>query len=195
MWQFIVAVFALLAGAFWVLSGGGDFVPEKRPEPPVEVAQVTEEPAPAEPEAQPAPQPDAQSPSSSTSGGLRLARASSAPIRMNAAPSSVAPIELNPAQDAAAPIELNPAPDATTPTELNPLPDASSSGDIRVVEATRVNMRSGPSTDYRVLDTLTQGTRIELLDIDDLGPEPWANLRVIDTGLEGWMALRFLSTP
>ena len=62
--------------------------------------------------------------------------------------------------------------------------------DLREVSGKRVNMRSGPSTNDAVLDTLVRGTQIEVLDVNADG---WARLRVLDTDQIGWMAERFLA--
>jgi uncharacterized protein YraI len=62
--------------------------------------------------------------------------------------------------------------------------------DLRIVTGARVNMRSGSGTQFPVLDTLQEGTEVEILDISENG---WAHLRVTDTGLEGWMAERLLN--
>ena len=62
--------------------------------------------------------------------------------------------------------------------------------DIRLVAGARVNMRSGPGTDYRVLDTLTGGTETEVIKVNADG---WAQVRVIDSDKIGWMAERLLT--
>ncbi len=62
--------------------------------------------------------------------------------------------------------------------------------DIRAVAGDWVNMRSGPSTDFRVLDTLPRGTEAEVLEVDADG---WARIRLMGNGQEGWMAERLLT--
>lgn len=62
--------------------------------------------------------------------------------------------------------------------------------DIRRVSGSRVNMRSGPGTDYGVVTVLSQGEEAEVLE--DLG-NGWVRLRVVATGEEGYMAGRLLS--
>lgn len=152
----------MLAWAFWSLSGGSDFEPEQRPEP---VAVATPEPVAAQP--QPIPEP--------------------APVAQPAPEPAPEPIPTPIAEQPTAPEPAAPAEPETT-TE----PAGASDADLRVVDASRVNMRSGPSTDFRVVDTLTRGVRVEVISIDTLGAEPWAELLVVDTGLTGWMAERFL---
>ncbi|WP_162497330.1 SH3 domain-containing protein [Roseovarius dicentrarchi] len=56
--------------------------------------------------------------------------------------------------------------------------------DIRSVIGSRVNIRSGPGTDYAALDQLTQGTQVEVLDRRG----DWLELRNMQTGQTGWMA-------
>ena len=46
-------------------------------------------------------------------------------------------------------------------------------------------MRAGPGTDYDVLDKLTQGTEVAILFDNGDG---WVELRVLDSGQQGWIA-------
>lgn len=62
--------------------------------------------------------------------------------------------------------------------------------DIRSVKGDLVNMRSGPGTDYNVVDQLPRATKVEVLGSDGGG---WVELRRIDTGDTGWIA-EFLLT-
>ena len=62
--------------------------------------------------------------------------------------------------------------------------------DRRTVAAARVNIRSGPSTDYAVLATLSRGSKAEVLEVNLDG---WARVLIYQTGEEGWMAERLLS--
>lgn len=52
-----------------------------------------------------------------------------------------------------------------------------------------VNFRAGPSTDTAVLTSLARGE--EVLYLADAADD-WAHLRVVSSGLEGYMAARFL---
>jgi len=52
-----------------------------------------------------------------------------------------------------------------------------------------VNFRAGPSTNTAVLTALTWGAEVEFLAE---APDDWAYLRVVGSGLEGYMAARFL---
>lgn len=184
MIRFILITFAVLAFAFWHLSGGSDFEPAQRVEAPEPAAMPTPAPAPA-PEPAPVPTPaSAPAPAPEPQPAVQPA-AQPAPRAAEPNP----PVVIAPTQR---PQDLTVTPEtpATPPTAPEP-----AAADMRQVDATRVNMRSGPSTDYRVLDTLTQGTAVEVLEIDTAGAEPWARLRVVNSGLEGWMAEIFLTRP
>jgi hypothetical protein len=58
------------------------------------------------------------------------------------------------------------------------------------VTGDRVNFRAGPSTDDEILTALNRGERVELIERVADG---WAHLRVVDTGLEGYMSGDFLA--
>lgn len=62
--------------------------------------------------------------------------------------------------------------------------------DIRIVKGTLVNVRSGPGTDYDVVDRLEQATEVEVLT--DAG-NGWVELRPVGGGATGWIA-EFLLT-
>lgn len=62
--------------------------------------------------------------------------------------------------------------------------------DIRLVKGDLVNMRSGPGTDYDVVDQLTQSTEVEVLSSNGEG---WVELRRLDSSETGWIA-EFLLT-
>jgi uncharacterized protein YraI len=61
---------------------------------------------------------------------------------------------------------------------------------MRQVSGRRVNMRSGPGTNYGVLDTLTRGTQTEVIEVNANG---WARIRVTTTDQVGWMSSRLLT--
>jgi len=62
--------------------------------------------------------------------------------------------------------------------------------DVRIVSGDRVNVRSGPSTDYEVVGRLTRGVEVEVLDDNGDG---WIEMRSIDGVTFGWMADFLLS--
>ncbi|ABD53469.1 SH3 domain-containing protein [Jannaschia sp. CCS1] len=76
------------------------------------------------------------------------------------------------------------APDAT----LASAPVAAAAPIWRVA-ATAVNFREGPSTNTAILASLSRGEEVEFLSE---APDNWARLRVVSSGLEGYMAAQFL---
>jgi hypothetical protein len=67
---------------------------------------------------------------------------------------------------------------------------AAAASDVRTVKGSLVNMRSGPGTDYDVVDQLVQSTQVEILTDSGNG---WVELRPLDGGPTGWIA-EFLLT-
>ncbi len=57
------------------------------------------------------------------------------------------------------------------------------------VASDSVNFRAGPSTDTAVLTALSRGEEVEFLAS---AADDWAHLRVLSSGLEGYMAARYL---
>lgn len=70
-----------------------------------------------------------------------------------------------------------------------PVP-AAASGDVWYVTANTVNVRQGPSTGTSVVDKLTWG---EAVTVSFEPGSEWAHVRIEGDGLEGYVALRFLS--
>lgn len=70
--------------------------------------------------------------------------------------------------------------------------EAAAPADLREVSGARVNMRTGPGTNFGVIETLPRGTDVEVLEVNADG---WARLVVSQSGAEGWMAERLLSDP
>ena len=66
-----------------------------------------------------------------------------------------------------------------------------SSPEIRRIRANNVNMRTGPGTQFVVVDTLPSDTRVKLLDGSVRG---WVKLRSLDSGRVGWIQRRFISS-
>lgn len=64
------------------------------------------------------------------------------------------------------------------------------SPDIRRITADKVNLRTGPGTDFVVVDNLSLATRVKLLDGSVRG---WVKLRSLDSGRVGWIQRRFLT--
>lgn len=66
------------------------------------------------------------------------------------------------------------------------------SDEIRRVRGEDINMRTGPGTQFVVVDILPYNTRVKLLDDSING---WVKLRSLDSGRVGWMHRRFLARP
>lgn len=67
---------------------------------------------------------------------------------------------------------------------------ADAAPDIRTIKGTLVNMRSGPGTDYDIVDQLEKATEVEILTD---GGNGWVELRPVTGGTTGWIA-EFLLT-
>ena len=175
MGKFMIVTFLVLGAVFYQMSGGADFEPELRA--PRAIAQT--DLAPAAP----------------ADGGVQVTRADTASLieiaPPAAAPAPVAePVVFTPLP--AGEVIITPAPDAAPAqvTETAAPVTEQPSLDLRLVAGDWVNMRSGPSTAFDVLDTLPRGTEAEVVEVNADG---WARIRVTDTGQEGWMAERLLS--
>ncbi|SEP70701.1 SH3 domain-containing protein [Loktanella sp. DSM 29012] len=184
MGKFIIGTFAILAFAFYELSGGADFVPEER---------IAQAPAvqPEEPDTQTvaaAPVPDLPE---------QPTRADTAELTQVAAQ----PVTASQQEAAALPVATPSTGSTTEVIGIDTQPTfASLSGTggadlgainpIREVAARAVNMRSGPSTAFDVIDTLPQGTQAEIMDSDGTG---WVRVYIPGTGQTGWMAERLLT--
>ena len=93
--------------------------------------------------------------------------------------------DLRPDRTTSAAPEPARAEDGTSPPDAPP-----STRPLVEVTGSTVNLRSGPSTDTAILDSLPRGTQAEILATLADG---WAQIRVIETGTEGYMADRFLA--
>ncbi|KEJ95144.1 hypothetical protein SUH3_23865 [Pseudosulfitobacter pseudonitzschiae] len=80
--------------------------------------------------------------------------------------------------------------DELPPTDIMPDEDAIAL-DVRAVSGNRVNLRGGPGTNFGVVDSLTRGAQVEILQDPGNG---WVKLRPLDGGPEGWMADFLLSS-
>ena len=190
MGKFIIGTFAIMAWAFYVVSGGANFVPETRiaaadaPQPEVTRAQNAEMNAVTQPVAvQPAAPAPEQTLTQAAPRATESTDATAEPIEVALTTAPVFAGETAEAGDA-----------MTTFTSLSaPAPAAVASPDptvLREVAGRAVNMREGPSTSYNVIDTLPQGTQTEVIDSDGAG---WVRVRVVGTGQMGWMAERLLT--
>jgi uncharacterized protein YgiM (DUF1202 family) len=96
-------------------------------------------------------------------------------------------VEPTPAEDAPDDAE---AASATDEESAEPPASADPGATVLQVTGDRVNFRAGPSTEDEILTALNQGERVELIERVADG---WAHLRVVATGLEGYMSGDFLA--
>lgn len=164
MSKFIIGTFAILAWAFYVMSGGAAFTPESR---------MIAEAAPAEDTAPKAAELTVASVSTSSAPAIAIKPAATKVTPAVATTTRIAKLEPTLAS-------LSVPAGAT----------ASDTATVREVAARAVNMRKGPSTNYDVIDTLPRGTQTEVVDTDGSG---WVRVRVQTTGQTGWMAERLLT--
>lgn len=201
MKKFIVLTFLFLGWGFYEMSGGADFAPDDRNIETAAAAEAAPEPAPEELVARASTRSTVidvpkVAPASQQRGGAAEAVVVQAALTTDTpevAPQE-APIQFE-SLVAGAPRVADILPDTeiavSAPLSAPTLTqEPRVSGEIRQVAGNRVNMRSGPGTNYGVLVTLTRGTDVEVLEVDANG---WARLRSIGTGQEGWMAERLLT--
>lgn len=194
MWRFIIVTFGFLAVAFYQLSGGADYAPREgsRQQAALKAAEpVAKSNLPrvaAAPAAVPA------------QGDAKVILASTAPEPMRNDrvrlvikgtindTSNVTTVAADPGKIA----KLVAAASTRTAPKPKPTPAVSQAAigergfqDLRKVASQRVNMRAGPGKDHEVIGKLTRGTEVEVTQDDGSG---WVQLRVVDTGEEGWMA-------
>ena len=180
MGKFMIATFLLLGWAFYEMSGGADFVPETRPEVVAEAEEVTPTPAPTVTRAVATPlvQIRAEAPAPTPEPAVGTTTDNAADI--------TAAIELASVTDAAETDVTETEAPAAELAEAAPATDV----DLRFVGGSRVNMRSGPGTNFGVIDTLDGGTELEVLSVDASG---WARVYVPGLAREGYMAERLLT--
>lgn len=199
MARFILITFAFLAFAFYEMSGGADFDAEETrlaridapavvEETPLQVATV----APAAPAI----------PENVTRVSLNLTSVNDVlrpqrNVRTTAARQRVVEPEVTEtALSEEEPTLILPSLilDAAviTPVDFNaPRTQEDVTGrDVRAVSARSVNVRGGPGTDYSVVNRLTRGAEVEVLQDPGNG---WVKLRPLDGGTIGWMADYLLS--
>lgn len=169
MKTYVWVTFAFMGWAFYEASGGGDFAAQQ---PSEQITEVAPEP-PTGPDI-PVTEVIIRTPPAATT--------TLKPPEQAATPEAVELVE--------APITSPARPDPATNDGVPPVVDVVF--DIREVAGRRVNMRTGPGTDFGVVLTLDQGTPLEVLEVSETG---WARIATLDRGIEGWMAERLLTEP
>lgn len=197
LFRLVALTTACMAGAWYFLSGGADFrpgnqgvtvfaaVPDVAPPRSGPVASAGGDSASTR--AQEAGQPDA-----TTSGAPMVVKASFVQARPELDAESKErlaslfekSVATRPqAQDRSAVFQVVSADKGgEAPVAANPV-------EYRKVSGSRVNMRSGPGTSFAVVDTLSKGAEVEVLDENGRG---WVKLRTLNGSQIGWMSGNFL---
>ncbi|WP_299749987.1 SH3 domain-containing protein [uncultured Tateyamaria sp.] len=199
MMRFIIITFGFLAFAFYEMSGGADFDAEQtrlsRIELPVEVKQETLTQVAVAPAAPAVPENVTRVSLNlnSVSDVLRPQRTvRTTPARPRAVEAeSETDIALSEEEPTIILPSLIVDTAIITPVDFNaPEAAADPSKDVRAVSARSVNVRGGPGTDYSVVNRLTRGAKVEVLQDPGNG---WVELRPLNGGTIGWMADYLLS--
>jgi len=201
MWRFILITFAFLAFAFYEMSGGADFDPIEtrmaRIELPVEVEEekldtvVVEAPAPTLPE-------------NVTRVSLNLSSVGdvvrptrtvrTVPARQLDTADNATDVALSEEEPTIILPSLITGEAVITPVDFgaDPEPQINQAGaaEVRFVSGNSVNVRGGPGTNYSVVNRLSRGD--EVIILQDPG-EGWVKLRPASGGTVGWMADFLLS--
>ncbi|MDT8328969.1 MAG: SH3 domain-containing protein [Roseovarius sp.] len=205
MWRFILVSFAFLGWSFYVLSDGADYRPSansiqaravldnQRPKPRplrVNVIELAQDGVIA---------PETAVTRTITSlhdlglsAGKRVAvTLASAEVTAGAIPVAIS-VPTFKAKAIAAPVQVPETPDlAEVPLLDQDKQDSlSQSRVIRKVASNKVNLRTGPGTDYGRMGQLTRGTEVVVLRDPGNG---WIKLKVQETGRVGWIADRLLT--
>ena len=183
MKTFILLTFGFLGFAFYEMSGGAEFEPAS-----ARVADAAPKVEEAVQIAQAAPTTGASMITSAsitkidstpnvTRAALNLADVSAATAQVTEQIATAAVAKVIDSADT--PQIILPSLIATTNTR------SSSDGDVRVVSGNRVNVRGGPSTDYGIVNKLTRGIEVRILEDNGDG---WVRMQPLDGGEAGWMA-------
>lgn len=173
--KYILIAFAVMAMAFYELSGGADF------EPGSNSLVIFAEPKAVKLEPKPVPEIVARA----ETGSIGLTEV--APIRALVEPAApiadpiVTPVALASDGDIPSQDSVSVAVPEDKVQETVPLPQP----DFRFVEGDRVNLRGGPGTAYAVVRKLVRNDMVEILADEGNG---WLHLRDTATGDEGWIA-------
>ncbi|KEJ91032.1 SH3 domain-containing protein [Sulfitobacter donghicola] len=182
MKTFILLTFGFLAFAFYELSGGSDFQPAsarlaaEAPEADEKIVAAAEPPA-----AQEAPSIIDTASIAKIDSTPDVTRVSLSLTNVSEAAEEATTTEAKVIDSVETPQIILPSLIATTDTTAPQTQD----GDIRTVSGNRVNVRGGPSTDYGIVNKLTRGVSVEVLEDNGNG---WVRMQPLDGGEPGWMA-------
>jgi len=179
MKTFILLSFGFLGFAFYELSGGADFEPasarmaslkSSTAKTTSETSQGTATNAVAQ----------AGNSSNVTRVALDLTNVSNAAAHATVVPAVVTSqakiIDSAQTEQIILPSLIATTQSSTTPDTI---------GDIRTVSGNRVNVRGGPSTSHGVVNKLTRGASVEILEDNGDG---WVLMQPVDGGESGWIA-------
>ncbi|MCA0042389.1 SH3 domain-containing protein [Celeribacter litoreus] len=76
--------------------------------------------------------------------------------------------------------------------KVTPTTAEKDTADLREVTASRVNVRSGPSTNFEVMGQVSRADIVQIVSPVENG---WVKILVEGDGVEGFMAARFLTSP
>ncbi|MEP5632951.1 MAG: SH3 domain-containing protein [Tateyamaria sp.] len=201
MMRFILVTFAFLAVAFYQMSGGADFDKEEtrlaRIDAPTEVTQQPLDTADVAWTNAPVPENVTRvalnlttvDEADSRTDALRTIPAKATPKAEEVATtngvSEEEPTIILPSLIVDRPVitRVDFGNDADTNT-------ASGNFDVRAVTGNSVNVRGGPGTDFSVVNRLTRGDQVEILQDPGNG---WVQMRPVGGGTAGWMADFLLS--
>ncbi|MCL3882131.1 SH3 domain-containing protein [Marivita sp. GX14005] len=171
--RYIIIAFAVMALAFYELSGGADFVPGENS------LRIFAQPKPVAPRSQSADLVARADTSASRLTDVVPARA--APEPETSLDPVLSGVSLASVEQMASAAEDT----ATIATPVPPKPEIQSGPDLRFVDGDRVNMRAGPGTDFAVIGQLQRNDMIEVIDDEGDG---WLHIRASASGEDGWMA-------
>lgn len=204
--RYILLSFLVMGWGYYELSGGADFVPERRAVL-AEAPEAASDPAPTLIAADAA-VPEPQAESDPLEAVTIVTRAETGDIDALPEADSIAADDIAFEADSVAealaqalgePVintgEPPPQPEAeqtaalpAADTAALPGPGATPiGGALREVTGDTVNLREGPGTNFTVLDRLSRGTVVSLLDT---GPDGWVYVEA--NGQIGWMSADFI---
>lgn len=200
--RFVIVALLLMAWAYWELSGGADFEPERR-----DIAEAAPEaltPETATPAPEITPQPEAAPEVETVSESSPAAGPEDQPdddMATESTPDPARPIEHSFDEN---PLTATPEPPSETMPEDTPetapesaetapetTPDAApaTGGNLHVVTGSTVNLREGPGTGFATMGQVTEGMILDVLEIRD----GWAYVALQDRVEQGWMSASFLA--
>ncbi len=194
--RFIVLSFLVMGWGYYELSGGADFVPEQRPV----VAQAPDPLPDTQPETAVILATAAEQDADALDSVTVVTRADTEAldalpeVEDTAAAAAATPETLELDADSVADALSQALADPVINTgEPAPIPEDQTASapptaaDLREVTGDTVNLRDGPGTNFNVVDRLSRGTVISVLDT---GPDGWVYVEI--NGLTGWMSSDFL---